>query len=282
MTLSDMPPATAPWAARYLLAAIGGAIVATWLAVALLGPAIAPYPPDAVDVAQRLLPPSPEHLLGTDELGRDVLSRVLVGARLSLLAGFFVVLVGGLIGTVYGAVAAYLGGHAEEVLMRATDLFFAFPPLILAMSIVAALGIGVVNTLVAMTVVWWPRYARLSRSLVIAQRSLEYVEAAELLGFSGWRILLRHVAPNMLGPLIVLFTLDLGTAVVTFAGLSFLGLGAVPPTPEWGAMVSAGRTMIEQWWVSAFPGLAIFSLVVGSNFLGDGLRDFLDPRSASR
>jgi peptide/nickel transport system permease protein len=281
MRIAATRPA-APWVARYLLAAIGGAIVVAWLVVALLGPAIAPYAPDAVEVTQRLRPPSAEHLLGTDELGRDVLSRLLVGARLSLLSGFSVVLAGGLLGTVYGAVAAYLGARAEEVMMRVTDLFFAFPPLILAMSIAAALGIGVFNTLLAMTVVWWPRYARLSRSLVIAQRALEYVEAAELLGYSGWRILARHVAPNMLGPLIVLFTLDIGTAVITFAGLSFLGLGAVPPTPEWGAMVSAGRTMIEQWWVSAFPGLAIFSLVLGSNFLGDGLRDFLDPRSRAR
>jgi peptide/nickel transport system permease protein len=266
------------WRQRYLLAWIGGVIVIAWLLVALLGPLLAPYPPDAVELTQRLQPPSLDHLLGTDQLGRDVLSRLLVGARLSLFAGFSVVLIGGLTGTLYGATAAYVGGRGEELAMRATDLFFAFPPLILAMSITAALGIGAVNTIIAMTVVWWPRYARLSRSLVIAQRSLEYVEAAHVIGCGGARTLFRHIAPNMLGPLIVLLTLDVGNAIIVFAGLSFLGLGAVPPTPEWGAMVSSGRMLIEQWWVSTFPGIAIFSVVVGCNFLGDGIRDLLDPK----
>jgi peptide/nickel transport system permease protein len=267
---------------RYGLATAGGLVLLLWLAIAACGPWLAPYGFDAVDLDHRLQAPSWAHLLGTDELGRDILSRLLVGSRLSLLAGFSVVLAGGLIGTVYGAAAAYAGGRVEEAAMRLTDLFFAFPPLILAMSIAAALGVGAVNTVIAMTIAWWPRYARLSRSLVIAQRSLQYVEAAHLVGCGGARTLFRHIAPNMLGPLIVLFTLDFGNAIITFAGLSFLGLGAVPPTPEWGAMISAGRTMIEQWWVSTFPGIAILSVVVGCNFLGDGLRDLLDPRGRVR
>ncbi len=266
------------WRGRYLLPVIGGAVLLGWIVVAVLGPLIAPYPYDAVDLAQRLRPPTPDHILGTDELGRDVFSRLLVGARLSLTAGFTVVILGGLIGTLYGGVAAYAGGRIEEAAMRVTDLFFAFPPLILAMSITAALGVGVANTMLAMTIVWWPRYARLSRSLVISQRTLEYVEAARVIGCNGPRTLFRHIAPNMLGPLIVLLTMDIGTAIIVFAGLSFLGLGAVPPEPEWGAMVSSGRMLIEQWWVSTFPGLAIFSVVVGCNFLGDGLRDLLDPK----
>lgn len=266
------------WRSRYLLPVIGGTVLLGWIVVAMLGPLIAPYPYDAVDLTQRLRPPAPDHLLGTDELGRDVFSRLLVGARLSLTAGFTVVLLGGLIGTLYGGVAAYAGGRIEEAAMRVTDLFFAFPPLILAMSITAALGVGVANTMLAMTIVWWPRYARLSRSLVISQRTLEYVEAARVIGCNGPRTLFRHIAPNMLGPLIVLLTMDIGTAIIVFAGLSFLGLGAVPPEPEWGAMVSSGRMLIEQWWVSTFPGLAIFSVVVGCNFLGDGLRDLLDPK----
>lgn len=266
------------WFGRYLLAIIGGAIVGVWLLIAILGPLIAPYAYDAVDLSNRLRPPSSVHLLGTDELGRDVFSRLLVGARLSLLAGFSVVLVGSVIGTFYGGIAAFAGGKVEETAMRVTDLFFAFPPLILAMSISAALGVGAANTMIAMSIVWWPRYARLSRSLVIAQRHLEYVEAARVVGCSGRRTLFRHILPNMLGPIIVLVTLDIGSAIIIFAGLSFLGLGAVPPAPEWGAMVSSGRTLIESWWISAFPGLAIFSVVVGCNFLGDGIRDFLDPK----
>ena len=274
----DLGRRTRFWRGRYLLPAIGGAIVLGWILVAILSPLIAPYPYDAVDLDRRLQPPSFVHLLGTDELGRDVASRLLIGSRLSLLAGLVVVLLGAVIGTLYGSIAAYVGNRFEEIAMRITDLFFAFPPLILAMSITAALGVGVANTMLAMTVVWWPRYARLSRSLVLSQRSLEYVEAARVIGCDGRTTLMRHIVPNILGPLIVLLTMDVGTAIIVFAGLSFLGLGAVPPTPEWGAMVSSGRVLLEQWWVSAFPGFAIFSVVVGCNFLGDGLRDLLDPK----
>lgn len=270
------------WLRRYLLAAIGGGVIVLWVLVALLAPLLAPYPYDAVDLTQRLLPPSPEHLIGTDALGRDVLSRVIYGARVSLPTGVIVSLTGGLLGTVYGGIAAYIGGRLEETLMRVTDLFLCFPPLILAMAIAAGLGIGWTNTIIAMVVVWWPKYARVSRSLVLVERSLEYVDAARLMGFGSRRVFLRHILPNTAGPLITLVTLDIGTAVITFAGLSFLGLGVAPPTPEWGSMVAEGRTLVAQWWVSAFPGFAIFTVVMGFNFLGDGLRDWLDPRAMRR
>ena len=258
---------------------MGGAIVIFWLAILLIGPAIAPYDPNAVDVMIRLKPPSAEHLFGTDLLGRDIFSRVLIGTRVSLFAGFAVVIIGGLFGTLFGGVAAFAERRTEEVMMRTTDLFLCFPPLILAMAIAAALGIGTLNTILAMVVVWWPKYARLGRSLVMVQRSLEYVEAARVLGYGPNRIFLRHIIPNAVGPLVVLLTLDVGQAIITFSGLSFLGLGVVPPTPEWGAMISEGRVLIEQWWVAAFPGIAIFTVVVGFNFLGDGIRDWLDPKA---
>jgi peptide/nickel transport system permease protein len=167
-------------------------------------------------------------------------------------------------------------------MMRATDLVMCFPPIILAMAIAAALGIGVTNTILAMLVVWWPKFARLARSLVLVQRGQEYVEAAHVLGYGPSRILFRHIVPNAVGPLVVLLTLDVGTAILTFAGLNFLGLGVIPPTPEWGQMVSEGRELVEQWWVATFPGLAILSVVVGFNFLGDGIRDWLDPKSRRR
>lgn len=209
-------------------------IVLAWILVAAVSPYIVPYAPEALDVTKRLLPPSAAHWLGTDMLGRDVLSRLLVGAQVSLFAGFTVALVGGAIGTVVGGVAAYAGGKVEEVMMRLTDLMLCFPPIILAMAIAAALGIGVTNTLIAMLVVWWPKFARLARSLVIVQRSQEYVEAAATIGYGPGRILFRHILPNALGPLIVLVTLDVGQAILTFSGLSFLGLGVIPPTPRVG------------------------------------------------
>lgn len=270
------------WRRRYGLAAVGAAIIVVWIMLALLAPLIAPYSPSAVDVTVRLRPPSAEYWLGTDTLGRDVLSRLLYGAQVSLFAGITVVLLGALIGILVGAVAAYAGGRAEEALMRFTDLMLCFPPIILAMAIAAALGIGTVNTMIAMLVVWWPKFARLARSLVLVQRGQEYVEAAHVIGYGPARILVKHILPNALGPLIVLVTLDVGHAIIVFAGLAFLGLGVVPPTPEWGAMVSEGRELVEQWWVATFPGLAILTVVMGFNFLGDGIRDWLDPRARRR
>jgi peptide/nickel transport system permease protein len=256
--------------------------VLAWIVIAIVSPYVVPHPPDALDLSKRLLPPSETYWLGTDLLGRDVFSRLLVGAQVSLFAGFTVALLGAALGTLVGGVAAYAGGKVEEAMMRLTDLMLCFPPIILAMAIAAALGIGVTNTLIAMLVVWWPKFARLARSLVIVQRSQEYVEAAAVVGYGPGRILFRHIMPNALGPLIVLVTLDVGQAILTFSGLSFLGLGVIPPTPEWGAMVSEGRELIQQWWVATFPGLAILTVVMGFNFLGDGVRDWLDPKSRSR
>jgi peptide/nickel transport system permease protein len=266
------------WGGPWAIGLAGAAIIVVWGAIAVLAPRIAPHSPRQVDVLARLKPPSMEHPFGTDSLGRDVLSRVLVGARVSLPAGLVVVLLAATFGTVYGGVAAYAGAKTEELQMRVTDLFLSFPPLLLAMAIAAALGKGVLNTIVAMAIVWWPKYARLARSLVLVQRSLEYVEAARALGQGAGRTLARHIIPNTIGPVVALLALDVGNAMITFAGLSFLGLGVVPPTPEWGAMVSEGQVLIDQWWVSTFPGLAIFTVVVGFNFLGDALRDWLDPR----
>lgn len=267
---------------RYLIPSLGALIVALWLVVLVVGPALAPFDPNDVRLVDRLKPPSASHLFGTDNLGRDVFSRVIYGTRLSLPAGAIVVLLAAVIGTFFGGVAGYVGGRVEEAMMRVADVVLAFPPLILAMAIGAALGVGAANAILAMLVVWWPQYARLARSLVIVQRDQEYVQAARVLGYGPVRILVRHILPNAIGPLIVLMTLDVGTAIITFAGLSFLGLGVVPPTAEWGAMVSSGRLLTSQWWVATFPGLAIVTVVLGFNFMGDGLRDWLDPQSRRR
>lgn len=270
------------WRRRYGLATIGGVIIVAWIIVAIAAPLIAPYPPDLVDVTKRLLPPSSQHWFGTDTLGRDVFSRLIYGSRVSLFAGIVVVILGAVFGTLLGGIAAYAGHRVEEALMRFTDLMLCFPPIILAMAIAAAMGIGTINTMVAMLVVWWPKFARLARSLVLVQRGQEYVEAAHVIGYGPGRVLLKHILPNSIGPLIVLVTLDVGHAIIVFAGLSFLGLGVVPPTPEWGAMVSENRQLVEQWWGATFPGLAILTVVMGFNFLGDGIRDWLDPRARRR
>ena len=270
------------WIRRYGLPALGAGIVIVWLLIALTAPLISPYLPDTVDVVNRLQPPSLAHWLGTDALGRDVLTRLLYGSRISLMTGFIVVLVSAVFGTLIGGIAAFARGKVEELIMRTTDLVLCFPPIILALAIAAALGIGTTNTIIAMVIVWWPKFSRLARGLVIVQRSQEYVEAAMVVGLNPSRILLRHIMPNAVGPLIVLVTLDIGNAIITFAGLSFLGLGVVPPTPEWGSMVAEGRELVEQWWVASFPGLAILTIVLGFNFLGDGIRDWLDPKSRRR
>jgi len=277
-----LPTRRGRWTRRYGLASVGAGIVLLWLLIAITAPLISPYLPETVDVVNRLKPPSWTHWLGTDALGRDVFTRLLYGSRISLTTGFVVVLVGAAVGTLLGGIAAFARGRIEELIMRVTDLVLCFPPIILALAIAAALGIGTTNTIIAMLVVWWPKFSRLARSLVLVQRSQEYVEAAHVVGLRPARILLRHIMPNAVGPLIVLITLDIGNAIITFAGLSFLGLGVVPPTPEWGSMVAEGRELVEQWWVASFPGLAILSIVLGFNFLGDGIRDWLDPKSRRR
>jgi peptide/nickel transport system permease protein len=282
LVIARVPTAAERWRKRYGLASFGAGIVLVWILIAILAPWLTPYKPDFVDVANRLQPPSWTHWLGTDALGRDVLTRLLFGARVSLTTAFVVVILGATFGTLVGGVAAFARGRTEGAIMRINDLVLCFPPIILALAIAAALGIGALNTMIAMLVVWWPKFARLAHSLVLVQRSQEYVEAATVMGFGPGRILLRHIIPNSIGPLIVLVTLDLGNAIMTFAGLSFLGLGVVPPTPEWGSMVAEGRELVQQWWVATFPGLAILTVVLGFNFLGDGVRDWLDPKARMR
>jgi len=259
-------------------AALGGALVLAWLLIALLAPLIAPYSPTAQKVTNRLKPPSAQHWFGTDELGRDVFSRVLHGARVSLPVALAVVAMTGTVGILLGSVAGYAGGLADEIIMRVADAVLAFPSLILAIAITAALGPGLLNAALAIALVLWPEYARLVRSQVIALREMGFVSAATALGASPWRNLFAHILPNALPLMLVKISLDMGNAILLAASLSFVGLGAVPPTPEWGAMVAAGRHKFFEWWIATFPGLAIFTAVVGFNFLGDGLRDLLDPR----
>ncbi len=263
-------------------ATIGASIVLFWLVVALLAPVIAPYSPTAQRITNRLKPPSAQHLFGTDELGRDIFSRVLHGARVSLPVALAVVVMTSSVGILLGAVAGYLGGFVDEVIMRIADAVLAFPSLILAIAITAALGPGLINAAIAVALVLWPEYARLIRSRVIALREMEFVTAATALGVSRRRTLFKHILPNALPIMLVKVSLDMGNAILLAASLSFVGLGAVPPTPEWGAMIAAGRHKFFEWWLAAFPGLAIFTAVVGFNFLGDGLRDLLDPRMRRR
>jgi peptide/nickel transport system permease protein len=264
---------------RQPLALLGLGIGSFWLVVAVLAPVLSPAAPIAQDFA-RFLPPSSEHLMGTDGLGRDVLSRVLHGARISIPLAFMLVGLSVCMGGLVGAVAGYVGGRVDNAVMRVVDLVFAFPPIILAMAMVAALGPALRNAVLAIVLVSWPSYARVMRSLVLSLRSSEYVQASRLLGISAPRALVREVLPNVAGPMLVLATLELGNAVLLLSGLSFLGLGAVPPTPEWGAMVSEGARTFNYWWIGVFPGLAILSAVLAFNFLGDSLRDALDPRTS--
>jgi peptide/nickel transport system permease protein len=264
------------------LTVAGAGIIVAWLVVLAAAPLLAPTPPLSQDLAARLAPPSPAHWLGTDQLGRDVLSRVLYGARLSIPVGLAAVLLALILGSFLGSLAGWAGGVLDEALMRLTDLMLAFPTVILAMVITAALGAGIRNAVVAIMIAWWPSYARYVRGLVLALREREYVQAAQALGARPWRILLRHVLPGTVSPLLILSTLDVGRAILTFASLSFLGLGPPPEVPEWGAMVAAGRDYIDQWWISTFPGLAILSFVLAINLVGDSLRDLLDPRFRHR
>lgn len=263
---------------RNHLALVGLVIIILWLTITITAPLLAPYEPLKQNIVDRLQPPNAAHLFGTDQLGRDVLSRVMYGGRISMPAALAVVILAGGVGTVVGAIAGFVGGVVEEIFMRLTDVFMAFPTIILAMAIAAALGPNVSNAIAAMVVVWWPNYARIVRSLVLTVKENEYVSASRAVGAREMRILWRVVVPNSIAPVLVMGTLDLGNAILVFAGLSFLGLGAEPSTPEWGRMISDGIAFFDQWWMSAFPGLAIFTIVMAFNFVGDGLRDALDPR----
>jgi peptide/nickel transport system permease protein len=262
------------------LSLVGSGIAVAWMAVALLAPFISPYDPFQLDVQNRLLPPSTEHLCGTDHLGRDILSRIIYGSRISLSIAVMVVVISISIGTIFGLTSGYFGGKIDEILMRVTDMFFAFPRLILAMAVAAALGPGINNTMLAISVVSWPIYARLARAGALQIKEEIYVEAAKAVGASHFRVMFLHILPMVLSPLIVQATLDMGQVILTSAGLSFIGLGAQPPSPEWGLMVSEGRSYISgSWWVSTLPGIAIITTSLGFNLLGDGLRDILDVRA---
>jgi peptide/nickel transport system permease protein len=262
---------------------IGVVVMVLFLLAALLAPLIAPYQPLEQNIVDGLKPPSSQYLFGTDKLGRDIFSRILYGARISLFVGVAVVLMSGVVGTLLGVLAGYIGGWADELLMRITDIFFAFPSLILAMAIAGALGPSLPNALIAISAATWPVYARLLRGQVLALKEREFVLAARTVGVPEWKIIVRHLLPNMLAPLLVQGSFDMGGAITAVAGLSFIGFGAQPPTPEWGVMISESRTyMATAWWMGTFPALAIM-LVVGSfNLLGDGLRDLLDPRLRGR
>jgi peptide/nickel transport system permease protein len=255
------------------------AIILMFAAGALLAEFLAPYDPLTQELGTRLEPPSRAHWLGTDQLGRDIASRLLYGARISLVIGVVVVASAGIFGTLVGLIAGYAGGLTDEALMRVTEVFLAFPPLILAMAIAGALGPSLTNAIIAVAAVTWAVYARLTRGQLLSLRRREFVEAARSIGASRTRILLRHLLPNALAPLLVQASFDMGAAIIAAAGLSFIGFGAQPPTPEWGVMISEGRNFIStQLWLSLFPGLAILLAVGAFNLLGDGLRDVFDPR----
>ena len=263
---------------------LGLALVTLFLLLAAFGPAIVPYPADAtgaMHLAQRLQPPSAAHWFGTDEMGDDILTRTVIGTRTSLWVGLVITGVATLIGVPLGIAAGYLGGTLRLVVMRVTDVFLAVPGLVLALAIVAALGPGVLHAVLALSLVWWPGYVRLIEAKALTLRHEPYVEAARTMGAGPLWILARHILPNCLSPLLVKASMDMGLAILGVASLGFIGLGAKPPAPEWGAMVSAARSyMPDWWWYSVFPGLAIFLTVLGFNLLGDALRDLLDPKSA--
>lgn len=264
---------------RNPLGMIGLVIIAAWVLIAILAPVIAPHDPIAQSF-ERLTPPNPTNPFGVDQVGRDVMSRVIYASRITLPVALVLVIASMTLGAVLGAVAGYFGRVVDEVIMRIADLVLAFPTIILAMVIAAALGPGLMNAVVAILLVSWPTYARVTRSLVMTARNDEYVVASRLMGANAFTSLRRDILPNVVSPLLVLGMLDVGTAILTLAGLSFLSLGAVPPTPDWGFMVSEGISQFSSWWISLFPGLAILTVVVAVNLVGDVLRDTLDPTTA--
>ena len=263
---------------------IGTIIVIVFFLLAIFGQLLAPYDPYQQDITgSKLLPPSSVHWMGTDELGRDVLSRVMTGARISLQVAAVVLSFAVIFGTLVGAIAGYFGGIVDEILMRFTDLFLAFPALILAIAIAATFGRELKYTMIALSTVFWPWYARLVRAQILSIRERDYVTAAESVGMPGSRVLFRHILPNVVTVVIIQLTLDVGFAILATSSLSFIGLGAQPPSPEWGTMMATARNYFrEAWWYITFPGLALTLTVFAFNVLGDGLQDALDPRSANR
>lgn len=270
------------WLGRWMapLGVTGAVIALAWIVVAILAPVIEPHDPLAQELPI-LQAPGQGTLMGTDALGRDVFSRLISGAGVTIPLALLLVVMSVLIGSILGAIAGYFGRWVDELIMRITDLVMAFPTVILAMVIAAALGASLINAVFAALIVSWPSYARLTRGLVLSLRSSNYVISGRLLGFSPLRSLWRDIAPNVIGPILVLASLDIGTAILLLSGLSFLGLGAKPPTAEWGSMVSDAIQNFDSWWIGVFPGLAILTIVVAFNFIGDAIRDALDPKSNS-
>ncbi|MEM2950514.1 MAG: ABC transporter permease [Nitrososphaeria archaeon] len=265
------------------LALISLAIIIFFIIVAVFAPYLAPYPEEGEGKPipeNRFLPPSLEHPLGTDYLGRDILSRIIYGSRISLSVGIFVVLCAIFIGTPIGLIAGYYGGKVDELLMRTTDIFLSFPPLLFAIALVASLGPSLFNAMLSLAITWWPWYTRLARAQAVSLREQPFILASKAMGVSNIKIVFKHVLPNSLTPIIVQGTMDMSSAILAEAGLSFIGLGAQAPSPEWGLMVSTGRIyLLNYWWFPIFPGLAIFLIALAFNLFGDCLRDILDPKT---
>lgn len=265
--------------ARNPSAVIGGVIMAVMILLALAAPLLAPFDPVHLSLSDRLMPPGTAHYFGTDELGRDIFSRVLYGARISLSIGLLVISVAGITGALIGATSGYFGGRVDNIIMRLMDVILSFPSLILALALAAAMGPSLINAILATSFVMIPKFARLVRGEALVVRELPFVAASRVAGAGHGFIIRRHILPNCLNSAIVLATLTLGDAILIAASLSFIGLGAQPPTPEWGAMIASGRKfLMDQWWYATFPGLFILFTVIGFNIFGDALRDVLDPR----
>jgi len=274
-----MIPETLRELMRRKLGVAGLIIISFIIILSLIAPILAPYDPLDQRLDERLQPPSSKHLMGTDKLGRDIFSRILYGGRISLFIAVSSVVLATLIGMLIGLISGYLGGRIDDLLMRITDMFMAFPSLILALAIAAMLKPGMFNVITAISLSSWPQYARMARAITIQVKNEPYIEAAVSIGASNTRILLGHIIPMVIPQVMIQGMINLGGAILTAAGLGFLGFGVPPPTPEWGLMVSEGRDLIQShWWISTFPGLMIFLSVVGFNLLGDQLRDIFDVR----
>lgn len=268
---------------RNPLAVVGLVIIIGLLIVAAFAPVLAPYSPIESNLGARLLAPSADHWMGTDELGRDIFSRIIHGARITLMIVLLVAVISAPVGLLVGTVAGYFGGWVDRVLMGLTDVFLSMPKLILALAFVAALGPGIENAVIAIAITAWPVYARIARAETLTFRNAEFISAIQMQGASHTRVIFRHIMPLCLSSTIVRVTLDMAGIILTAAGLGFLGLGAQPPLPEWGAMISSGRAFIlDQWWVATMPGFAIVIVSLGFCLFGDGLRDVLDPRNRTR
>lgn len=265
------------------LTIMGFTIFTAFILTAMAAPLIAPYDPYEVNLVEAFQPPSGEHLFGTDDMGRDVFSRVIWGSRISLSVGVTVVVVSLCIGTILGALSGYVGGVVDEVIMRFTDLVLAFPSMILALALAAALGPSLRNAMIAICLTWWPWYARLVRGQVLTLRESGFVEASRCIGAGSLHILFRHILPNSFGPVVVNASMDFGWTILVAASLGFLGIGAQPPKPEWGLMINVGRFYsMDKPWMAMFPGISILLVVLGSNLIGDGLGDILNPRLRRR